>query len=79
MPTNLEAPRYSRNRRRTFLDGRSRVCELRASKRALIFAPIYSGCCWACYGQLKNDKTVISVTTVQCILYSVYTVFYFFM
>ncbi|KAH7698370.1 Protein SWT-3, partial [Aphelenchoides avenae] len=40
---------------------------------------VLGGCCWLTYGWLKGDQTVQYVTTTQCILYGVYTVFYFFM
>lgn len=40
---------------------------------------VLGGCCWFTYGWLKGDQTVMSVTTVQSILYSTYCVFYFFM
>jgi solute carrier family 50 protein (sugar transporter) len=40
---------------------------------------VLGGCCWFTYGWLKKDETVKSVTTAQCILYSIYCVFYFFM
>jgi len=40
---------------------------------------VLGGCCWYTYGLLKGDQTVMSVTLVQTILYSTYTIFYFFM
>lgn len=40
---------------------------------------IFRGICWLAYGFLKNDATLQYVTGAQVMLYSVYTVFYFFM
>ncbi|CAI4231944.1 unnamed protein product [Auanema sp. JU1783] len=40
---------------------------------------ILGGCCWMTYGYLKNDDTVLVVTGCQVILYSTYTLFYWFM
>ncbi|KAI6207049.1 Sugar transporter SWEET1 [Aphelenchoides besseyi] len=42
-------------------------------------APFLMGVLGGYYGWLKHDQTVMSVTTAQCILYSVYCVYYFFM
>uniref|UniRef100_A0A7E4UQB4 Sugar transporter SWEET1 n=1 Tax=Panagrellus redivivus TaxID=6233 RepID=A0A7E4UQB4_PANRE len=40
---------------------------------------VLGGCCWLTYGYLKGDHTVMYVTSAQCVLYSSYVVFYFFM
>uniref|UniRef100_A0A914Z1E6 Sugar transporter SWEET1 n=1 Tax=Panagrolaimus superbus TaxID=310955 RepID=A0A914Z1E6_9BILA len=40
---------------------------------------VLGGTCWLTYGWLKQDGTVMYVTTAQVILYSTYVVFYFFM
>ncbi|CAD5219094.1 unnamed protein product [Bursaphelenchus okinawaensis] len=40
---------------------------------------VLGGFCWMTYGILKNDETVKYVTSAQVVLYSVYTVYYFFM
>jgi solute carrier family 50 protein (sugar transporter) len=40
---------------------------------------VLGGTCWLTYGYLKNDDTVMYVTSAQIVLYSVYVVFYFFM
>ncbi|CAJ0601781.1 unnamed protein product [Cylicocyclus nassatus] len=40
---------------------------------------VLGGCCWMTYGYLKNDHTVLIVTGCQVTLYSIYTVFYWFM
>lgn len=40
---------------------------------------VLGGMCWFCYGWMKGDQTVMSVTSAQIILYSVYTCYYFYM
>uniref|UniRef100_A0A1I7XUL7 Sugar transporter SWEET1 n=1 Tax=Heterorhabditis bacteriophora TaxID=37862 RepID=A0A1I7XUL7_HETBA len=40
---------------------------------------ILGGCCWMTYGYLKNDYTVMVVTSCQVVLYSSYTIFYWIM
>ncbi|CAI5448843.1 unnamed protein product [Caenorhabditis angaria] len=40
---------------------------------------VVGGCCWMTYGLLKNDGTVKWVTGCQVILYTTYTIFYWFM
>ncbi|KJH51731.1 mtN3/saliva family protein [Dictyocaulus viviparus] len=40
---------------------------------------VLGGCCWMTYGYLKNDHTVLVVTGCQVILYSSYSIFYWFM
>jgi uncharacterized protein with PQ loop repeat len=40
---------------------------------------VLGGTCWCVYGYLKKDQTVLYVTGAQIVLYSIYTVFYWFM
>ena len=40
---------------------------------------VVGGSCWFAYGYLKKDYTVLYVTGTQIILYSTYSVFYWFM
>uniref|UniRef100_A0A183BZ90 Sugar transporter SWEET1 n=1 Tax=Globodera pallida TaxID=36090 RepID=A0A183BZ90_GLOPA len=40
---------------------------------------VLGGTCWCVYGYLKKDHTVMYVTGAQIVLYSIYTVFYWFM
>ncbi|KAL3107590.1 hypothetical protein niasHT_013239 [Heterodera trifolii] len=40
---------------------------------------VLGGTCWCVYGYLKGDHTVMLVTGAQIVLYSTYTVFYWFM
>ncbi|KAI6176197.1 Sugar transporter SWEET1 [Aphelenchoides bicaudatus] len=42
-------------------------------------AGVLGGSMWLTYGLLKNDQTVIWVTSVQIVLYGTYCIFYFFM
>lgn len=40
---------------------------------------VLGGCCWFTYGWLKGDQTVMSVTSVQTVLYGIYCIFYWVM
>ncbi|KHN87670.1 Sugar transporter SWEET1 [Toxocara canis] len=40
---------------------------------------VVGGSCWWAYGYLKNDQTVLCVTTIQVVLYSSYLAFYWVM
>ncbi|VDN03391.1 unnamed protein product [Thelazia callipaeda] len=40
---------------------------------------VVGGSCWWAYGYVKNDQTVICVTSVQVVLYTSYLIFYWIM
>uniref|UniRef100_A0AC35U7J6 Sugar transporter SWEET1 n=1 Tax=Rhabditophanes sp. KR3021 TaxID=114890 RepID=A0AC35U7J6_9BILA len=40
---------------------------------------VLGGTCWLAYGYLKPDNTVLCVTSVQCVMYVFYSLFYWFM
>jgi len=40
---------------------------------------VLGGTCWIVYAYLKGDNTVMYVTGTQILLYSTYTIFYWFM